>query len=120
MHVKSAACRAQLQTEDTAIGQGQQAYMHSIQGGPADALPLVFLPGYGAGAAFLFRNLPSLCEHFRVYAVDPLGTGMSGIHHALTLPHVTGFGAICSEYTTKGLLVNNRDIEHFHDNTSCT
>ena len=52
--------------------------MHSIQGGPAEGPPLVCLPGYGAGAAFYFRNLPSFCRYFKTFAVDPLGTGMSG------------------------------------------
>lgn len=52
--------------------------MHSIKGGHANAPTLVCLPGDGAGAAFYFRNFPSLCQHFRVYAVDLLGNGMSG------------------------------------------
>ena len=73
------ACRTQLITENTVIGQGKQEFVHSIQGGPAAAPPLVCLPGYGAGAAFYFRNLPSLCQYFKTYAVDPLGTGMSGV-----------------------------------------
>ena len=71
-------CRAELQVQNTVVGSGKQDYMHGIVGGAADAPPLVCLPGYGAGAAFFFRNFPSLCQHFRTYAVDPLGTGMSG------------------------------------------
>lgn len=34
--------------------------------------------GYGAGIGFFFRNMAALTEHFRVHAVDLLGTGMSG------------------------------------------
>lgn len=64
--------------QDTVIGPGKQEYMHGIAGGAADAPPLVCLPGYGAGAAFFFRNFSSLFQYFRTYAVDPLGTGMSG------------------------------------------
>lgn len=72
------ACRAQLSVANTPVGQGKQDYVHSIHGGSASAPPLVCLPGYGAGAAFFFRNFPSLCQYFNMYAVDPLGTGMSG------------------------------------------
>lgn len=71
-------CRTQLDVQNTAIGPGKQEYMHSIVGGPLNAPPLVCMPGYGAGAAFYFRNLPSFCQYFRTFAVDPLGTGMSG------------------------------------------
>ena len=57
------------------------------------ALPVVGLPAfacgrlrqgcvhwsrYGAGAGFFFRNIDGLARHFRVHAVDLLGTGMSG------------------------------------------
>lgn len=52
--------------------------MHTISGGSTSALPLVCLSGYGAGAGFYFRNLDKMAEHFRVHAVDLLGTGMSG------------------------------------------
>ena len=84
------AYRTQLSIENTQIGQGKQQYMHSIQGGSANAPPLVCLPGYGAGAAFYFRNFPSLCQHFRTYAVDPLGTGMSGeVQYQRAITHVS-------------------------------
>lgn len=73
-------CRAELEVHDTVIGPGKQDYMHGIVGGATTAPPLVCLPGYGAGAAFFFRNFPSLCQYFRTYAVDPLGTGMSGVY----------------------------------------
>ena len=54
--------------------------MHTISAGEAALPPLVLLPGYGAGAGFYFRNLDGLAQHFRVHAVDLLGTGMSGAH----------------------------------------
>lgn len=73
-----AVTQTNLHVQNTSIGPGKQQYMHSIQGGPADGTPLVCVPGYGAGAAFYFRNLPSFCRYFRTFAVDPLGTGMSG------------------------------------------
>ena len=50
----------------------------------------VLVPGYGAGAAFYFRNLADLSSRFRTYAVDMLGTGMSG-SDAVLLP-----GGSCS------------------------
>ena len=52
--------------------------MHTLSGGRAGAPPLVCLSGYGAGAGFFFRNLDPMADHFRIYAVDLLGTGMSG------------------------------------------
>ena len=62
-----------------AVGKQRQQYMHTISAGPADAPPMVLVPGYGAGAAFYFRNLDGLAAHFRTHAVDLLGTGMSGV-----------------------------------------
>ena len=54
--------------------------MFTIRGWPLLTLPtsLLALPGYGAGVGFYFRNFPSLCSQLRVYAVDWLGTGLSG------------------------------------------
>lgn len=89
-------CRAELEVQDTAIGPGKQQYMHGIVGGATNSPPLVCLPGYGAGAAFFFRNFPSLCQHFRTYAVDPLGTGMSGWCHALCFAAVCAFPTTCA------------------------
>ncbi|BDA50675.1 (Lyso)-N-acylphosphatidylethanolamine lipase [Coccomyxa sp. Obi] len=71
-------CSTQLDIRDVAVGEGQQQFMHTISAGPADAPPMVLLPGYGAGAGFYFRNIDSLAQHFRMHAVDLLGTGMSG------------------------------------------
>ena len=38
---------------------------------------MVCLPGYGAGAGFYWKNLEALGRLRKVYAVDPLGTGLS-------------------------------------------
>jgi hypothetical protein len=47
--------------------------------GRADAPPLVCVPGYGAGAAFFFKNIgPLSAAGYRVHAVDWRGTGLSG------------------------------------------
>jgi len=60
------------------VGEGKQEYMHTISGGEESSPPLVCLPGYGAGAAFYFRNFDGLAQQFRLHLVDLLGTGMSG------------------------------------------
>lgn len=52
--------------------------MHSISAGSAPGTPIVCMPGYAAGAAFFYRNLPGLSQHARVQLVDWLGTGLSG------------------------------------------
>ena len=67
-----------MEVRDTPVGDSKDHLQHSIVGGPADAPPLVCLPGYGAGSGFYFRNLRDMCRHFRTYLTDPLGTGMSG------------------------------------------
>lgn len=64
---------------DTPIGEGKEEVIHSITGGSESAPNLVCMPGYGAGAAFYFRNLDAFCAKFRTHAVDWLGTGNSGI-----------------------------------------
>ena len=67
------------------VGEGRQQHMHTISAGEAASPPLVLLPGYGAGAGFYFRNLDGLAQHFRVHAVDLLGTGMSGARALLPM-----------------------------------
>ncbi|GBG00298.1 1-acylglycerol-3-phosphate O-acyltransferase-like [Raphidocelis subcapitata] len=48
--------------------------------GDGARLPVVLLPGYGAGAAFWWRNIDGLAAApgLRLFAVDWLGTGRSG------------------------------------------
>jgi pimeloyl-ACP methyl ester carboxylesterase len=71
-------CRSHLEIADVTVGAGRQDYMHTISAGDAAAPPMVLLPGYGAGAGFYFRNIDGIARHFRLHAVDLLGTGMSG------------------------------------------
>lgn len=63
---------------DVSVGEGKENSMHTVVGGPVDGVPLVCLPGYGAGSGFYFRNIGALSKQFRLHLVDLLGTGMSG------------------------------------------
>ncbi|KAF6266374.1 Alpha/Beta hydrolase protein [Scenedesmus sp. NREL 46B-D3] len=45
---------------------------------PVQGPAMVLMPGYGAGTGFFFRNLDGLARVFNVFAVDWLGTGLSG------------------------------------------
>ena len=60
-----------------ASGDHPDATMHSVSAGNAGP-PIVFMPGYAAGAAFFYRNLQGLASHARVHLVDWLGTACSG------------------------------------------
>ena len=82
-------CRTKLVTNDVHLGPSSQHYMHTIEGGDPDAPPIVCIAGYGAGAAFFFRNMAGLASAFKLHAVDLLGCGMSGEDlHWPTLPAV--------------------------------
>lgn len=71
-------CKDILQQKDTAIEyRGSTLSLHSVEGGRVGAPALVYLPGYGAGIGFIFRILKGLTNGFSLYAVDPLGTGLS-------------------------------------------
>lgn len=72
------AFRVPLEITNVKVGSSRQEYMHTISAGDPGSPPLVLLPGYGAGAGFYFRNIDGLAHHFRLHAVDLLGTGMSG------------------------------------------
>ena len=53
--------------------------MHSISAGSSETGPdVVIMPGYGAGAAFFYRNIEAVSQRARVHIVDWLGTGCSG------------------------------------------
>jgi pimeloyl-ACP methyl ester carboxylesterase len=67
-----------MELRSISVGEGKQDFMHTISGGEETNPPLVCLPGYGAGAAFYFRNFDGLAQQFRLHLVDLLGTGMSG------------------------------------------
>lgn len=69
----------QLRVFDTRVGPGKHDYVHAVAAGEAGGPPVVLCPGYGAGAAFFWRNLgPLAAAGYRCYAVDWLGTGLSG------------------------------------------
>lgn len=76
--ILSRLVRSKWQVEDVPVGPQPEQYMHTTLGGQPDAPPLVLCPGYGAGTGFFFRNLDGLAQAFRVFAVDWLGTGLSG------------------------------------------
>jgi pimeloyl-ACP methyl ester carboxylesterase len=69
-----------LEAKDISFGTSRHEYLHTIIGGQTnESSPrLVYIPGYGAGSGFLFRALEGLTKGFRLFAVDPLGTGLSG------------------------------------------
>ena len=70
-------CRVGCTFQDTRVGDHPDATMHSVSAGDAGP-PIVFMPGYAAGAAFFYRNLQGLASHARVHLVDWLGTACSG------------------------------------------
>jgi abhydrolase domain-containing protein 5 len=76
--LKLADC--QLETKDISVGTARHEYLHTIIGGQTNesSPQLVYVPGYGAGSGFLFRAFEGICAGFRLFAVDPLGTGLSG------------------------------------------
>ena len=74
---------AKITTFDTVL-QGNDRTIHAIRCEIAErddnTVPLVLVPGYGAGAAFFWRSLAPLAQGTGrcVYAVDWLGAGNSG------------------------------------------
>eukprot|EP00882_Tetradesmus_deserticola_P018024 GHRQ01019339.1.p1 GENE.GHRQ01019339.1~~GHRQ01019339.1.p1 ORF type:complete len:246 (+),score=60.53 GHRQ01019339.1:110-847(+) len=76
--------RSKWQVEDVPVGPGPEQYMHTLTNNsssgnePVQGPAMVLMPGYGAGTGFFFRNLDALARVFNVFAVDWLGTGLSG------------------------------------------
>jgi len=64
--------------EDVKCGDTHEHYMHTVVGGEDTNPTLVCTAGYGAGLGFFYRNLSFLTQHFRTFAVDLLGCGLSG------------------------------------------
>ncbi|KAI8474553.1 MAG: Alpha/Beta hydrolase protein [Monoraphidium minutum] len=68
------------------VGPGSEDFVRTLEvapgGGSASSggaqPPVVYLPGYGAGSLFLWRNIDALAPHMRLFACDWLGTGRSG------------------------------------------
>lgn len=48
-------------------------HTHMLVAGPADAEPLVLLPGVAGCAPLWHRQIPAFAEHYRVYALDVVG-----------------------------------------------
>eukprot|EP00879_Flechtneria_rotunda_P006913 GHRR01007260.1.p1 GENE.GHRR01007260.1~~GHRR01007260.1.p1 ORF type:complete len:413 (+),score=123.85 GHRR01007260.1:218-1456(+) len=70
--------RSKWEVEDVPVAPKPDHYVHVTKGGKEDGPALVLMPGYGAGTGFFYRNLDGLSRAFKVYAVDWLGTGLSG------------------------------------------
>ncbi len=73
------SCR--VEQRDRRIGSGADDFVHTITAGTAqaDAPNLVCIAGYSAGAGFFHKVLGGLGSAFqRCFAVDLLGTGLSG------------------------------------------
>ena len=64
--------------EDVKCGDTKEHYMHTVVGGDDTNPTLVCTAGYGAGLGFFYRNFSFFTKHFRTYAVDLLGCGLSG------------------------------------------
>ena len=62
------------------MGPHREEFIHIVSGGAANAASPAFVavPGYGSGSSFLFKLFDGLSSAFRFYAVDMLGTGLSG------------------------------------------
>mmetsp|Transcript_351 Transcript_351/g.2758 ORF Transcript_351/g.2758 Transcript_351/m.2758 type:complete len:373 (+) Transcript_351:286-1404(+) len=71
-----AACP--FRVEDVKCGDTKEHYMHTVVGGDETNPTLVCTAGYGAGLGFFYRNFSFFTKHFRTYAVDLLGCGLSG------------------------------------------
>ncbi|KAK9813732.1 hypothetical protein WJX73_005841 [Symbiochloris irregularis] len=71
-------CKTPFDVDDVPVGPTKHHIMHTVTGGNQGGPHLVCLSGYGAGAGFFFRNLDAMAQHFRLHAVDLIGTGMSG------------------------------------------
>lgn len=78
MYVLLSTHRATYEVHDVKVGPRPDEYMHTLTTGKDNTVPLVYIPGYGAGGAFMFRMLDALSAGFRTYLTDLLGTGLSG------------------------------------------
>lgn len=69
--------------------------MHTVAGGAANAGAPAFvaIPGYSTGSSFLFKLFDGLSAGFRLYAVDLLGTGLSGAARGLAADSCGAGGA---------------------------
>lgn len=70
--------RCNMEPDNVQLSSAKEQFLHTLKGGSEGKPPLVCMPGYGAGTGFFFRNFQGLSSHFRLFAVDWLGTGLSG------------------------------------------
>ena len=70
------------------MGPHCEEFIHTVSGGAANAASPAFVavPGYGSGSSFLFKLFDGLSSAFRFYAIDMLGTGLSGGWVGAALP----------------------------------
>ncbi len=66
--VSTIDCEVESQFVKTRFG-----WTHMLVAGPADAEPLVLIPGVAGCAPLWRRQFPAFARHFRVYAVDIVG-----------------------------------------------
>ena len=79
--------RGSYSQSDMQVGSKREEYIHTVvgapplaaAGSPAEEVAFVAIPGYGSGSSFLFKLFDGLSSAFRLYAVDLLGTGLSGV-----------------------------------------
>lgn len=70
-------CGVSCTYKDTPVGDTALHSIHSISAG-SQGPNVVFMPGYGAGSGFFYRNVAGLAASTRLHLVDWLGTGLSG------------------------------------------
>lgn len=80
------------------VGPRREDYIHTVAGGQAfaaDRPAFVAIPGYSTGSSFLFKLFDGLSAAMRLYAIDLLGTGLSGADAVPALPSMqaTALGA---------------------------
>ncbi|PRW58725.1 putative 1-acylglycerol-3-phosphate O-acyltransferase [Chlorella sorokiniana] len=68
------------EARDVRVGPGKEEFVHTVTSGlhNTDSPAFVAIPGYSTGSSFLFKLFDGLSSAFRLYAIDLLGTGLSG------------------------------------------
>lgn len=73
---------------------------HVLIAGPADAPPLVVLHGAMASSAHVARELGSLVERYRIYALDVIGQSVMSVDRRLDLDSDEGYPRWVRDATT--------------------
>lgn len=79
--------------------------MHTVAGGQAsgaDRPAFVAIPGYSTGSSFLFKLFDGLSAAMRLYAIDLLGTGLSGGGCCCSCRALAVVCRFCPEHAPKG------------------